>query len=394
MSTINCELITCDLCQRSYNLNVYQRHRNKNQCIKRNQHRLPFESIKQRSIQIGDEIFSVQEKSQKKNNDKQILNNYEKKPQQISNHTIKHYQEKSHRMLSNNNHRRTLEQAKQLLERRIKYQPPWIQKRSNNNTRESQSKLSRNETIILQTKDLSNNSNNQRISPKKSHSYDERPSPPTTKFKNDDIPIKSNMKNHTTYIKNKQKKFFPVSDRRNYNHIISQKPISTNSPKSRISQVTTTTATATTSTSKPGHQIDQTYSPEQHNFSSHSTRKAYTWTRSSKQTPNRDIISPIHIPTFYDSSSGQFHDRNQNYDDDEFEPYSPSPISTPKYSQDKDDTKNLLPNIHLIEQQTFIRPNTYQKSKRSNIQLPPINPTTKTNSKLKHHSIKKPVPWR
>jgi len=198
MSTTNLEhnrLITCDLCKRRYNFNVYQRHRNENQCIKRNHHRLPFESIKQRSIRIGDKIFSVQQQLQKKTNDEQISINRENKKQQPISNSNKQYQEKLQRILPSNNRRRTLEQAKQLLERRTKYKPPWIQKRSNF-TNDFQSKLNRTNTIILQTKDSSNNAINPGLSTKKPttqrlHSH-ERPSPPRTKFKNDNLPIKSN----------------------------------------------------------------------------------------------------------------------------------------------------------------------------------------------------------
>jgi len=198
MSTTNLEhneLITCDLCKRRYNINVYKRHRNEKQCIKRNHHRLPFQSIKQRSIQIGDAIFSVQQPQ--KTNDRQILNNQENKKEQISNNNNnKQYQEKLQRILPSNNRRRTLEQAKQLLERRTKYKPPWIQKRSNF-TKDHPSKQIRTNTTVLKTKISSNNAVNPGISPKKlteklySH---ERSSPPTTKFKNDDLPIKSNRK--------------------------------------------------------------------------------------------------------------------------------------------------------------------------------------------------------
>lgn len=338
MSTTNLEhneLITCDLCKRRYNINVYKRHRNENQCVKRNHHRLPFESIKQRSIQIGDKIFSVQQKSSEKTNDTQISNRQDKRKQQISNHHHKQqHQEKLQRILPINNHRRTLEQAKQLLQRRIKYLPPWIQKRPN---------ITKEYRTNIQAKGSFHNIIDRQISPKKSHSR-ERPPPPTTKFKNDDLPIKSNPK----------KTFISVSDRRNRNHLVPQQPIITKSPKIRTSQKTNTSK-------NQSNRIDQT------NSASQSIRKAYTWTRSSKQTTNRDVISPIHIPTFYESSSGPFHDRipipiNQNYDDDEFERYSPSPISTPKYPQNK----QFLPNIILHEQQTFIRPNTYQKPKRSN----------------------------
>jgi len=196
MSTTNLEhneLIKCDLCNRRYNINVYQRHRNENQCIKRNHHRLPFESIKQRSIQIGDQIFSVQQQQQQQqNNNIQIVNNREKRKQPISNN--KQYQEKLQRILPSNNRQRILEQAKQLLERRTKYQPPWIQSRSNF-TKDYQSKLTRTDTTVLQAKDSSNNTVDQGISPKKltQRFYSrERSSPPTTKFKNDDLPIKSN----------------------------------------------------------------------------------------------------------------------------------------------------------------------------------------------------------
>ncbi len=174
-------MITCDRCQRRYDVNVYQRHRNENQCIKRNHHRLPFESIKQRSIQIGDRIYSVQRKSNEKNEDIQMSNNREKRKQQILINNNKQYQEKIQRISPLNNRRRSLEQAKQLLERRTKYQPPWIQKRSNF-IKDHQ---------LIQTKNSSPKIVNQGISSKKLPSV-ERPSPPTTKFKNDDLPIKSN----------------------------------------------------------------------------------------------------------------------------------------------------------------------------------------------------------
>ncbi|CAF4466358.1 unnamed protein product, partial [Rotaria magnacalcarata] len=91
MSTTNpqhTEFLTCELCKRRYNVDVYKRHINENQCIKRNQHRLPFESIKQRSIRIGDKIFSIQEQKQQQqqqqtNNDVQISNSREKKKQPL-----------------------------------------------------------------------------------------------------------------------------------------------------------------------------------------------------------------------------------------------------------------------------------------------------------------------
>ena len=330
MSTTDLRLITCDLCQRRYNINVYQRHRNENQCIKRNQSRLPFESIKQRSIQIGDQIFPVQKHPQKTNEP-----NLREKRISIENKKV--YQE---RILPSNNRRRALEQAKQLLERRIRYKPPLTEKHL--------VKLNRMKTTVLQTKELT---------PK---SF----SPPTTKFKNDEIPIN----NHRRY----------------------NQPILTHSPKTRPIQVLT-------KSKNPPNRVDQTFSHEQITSPSRPARKAYTWTRSSKQKTNRDIISPIQIPTFCESSSSPRNDRitlpfNSNYDDDEFERYSPTPPSTPKY-----EIKTLFP--------PMIRPSTYQKLKRSNrpqetqikfpnspkqvhrkkiqpnFRLPPINPS-------------KPKPWR
>jgi hypothetical protein len=181
MTTEHNQFVTCDLCKRRYNINVYKRHINENQCIKRNHSRLPFESIKQRSIQIGDKIYSIQKQQQKKINDVQISNNQGKRKQQVSNN--KRYQE-----IPTNHRRRTLEQAKQLLEKRTKYKPPWIQKRSNF-TNNHQSKLNRNNTTTLQVK---NNVIDQGLSPKQKLYSHQRPSPPRTKFKNDDLPIKGN----------------------------------------------------------------------------------------------------------------------------------------------------------------------------------------------------------
>jgi hypothetical protein len=160
-----------------------------------------------------------------------------------------------------------------------------------------------------------------------------------------------------------------VSDRHRYNHTVSQQPVITHSPKIRNSQGSTTSKYQPS----PSNRNDQTFSHEQTNSASRLMRKAYTWTRSSKQSINRDVISPIHIPTFCEPSSGPSHDQipipfNQNYDNDEFERYSPTPLSTP----DKIEIKNRLPNIkqNFIhhEQQTLIRPNTYQKAKRSDQQ--------------------------
>ncbi|CAF5149196.1 unnamed protein product, partial [Rotaria magnacalcarata] len=61
---------------------------------------------------------------------------------------------------------------------------------------------------------------------------------------------------------------------------------------------------------------------------------------------------------------------NQNYEDidDEFEIYSPTPPSTPKYQYDRKEIKaipsSVKQNFTLDEQQTFIRPVTYKKVER------------------------------
>ena len=152
---------------------------------------------------------------------------------------------------------------------------------------------------------------------------------------------------------------FIVSDRHGFNYTGSQQPIPTHSPKIQTSQASITPK-------YQSNRVDQTFSNEHNNSPPRAMRKAYTWTRPANQQSNRDIISPIQIPTFSESSCGPSYDRvpithNQNYDDDdEFERYSPTPPSTPK---------NILPNIKqnfiLNEQQTMIRPITYQKAKRS-----------------------------
>lgn len=153
----------------------------------------------------------------------------------------------------------------------------------------------------------------------------------------------------------------------NHHNIPIQQPKLTHSPKIPVSSLSKYSNYQT-------NEIDQTFSREPMNSARQSMRKAYTWTRSSKQISTRDVVSPIQIPTYRESSAGPSHDMlagpvNQNYDDDdgdEFERYSPTPLSTPKFSQDK---KFILPlmqhNFALQEQQTFIRPATYQKVKRS-----------------------------
>jgi hypothetical protein len=154
-----------------------------------------------------------------------------------------------------------------------------------------------------------------------------------------------------------------VSDRRVYNHTVSKQPILTHSPKIPTSHASTTAK-------YQSNRVDQTFSHEQTSSASRPMRKAYTWTRPSKQSSIRDVISPIQIPTFHESSSGPSHGRvskpfNKNYEDDEFERYSPTPPSTPKYQQDKTEIKSVKQNFILNEQQTIIRPITYQKAKRS-----------------------------
>ena len=310
MSTDDLELVTCDRCQRRYNIEVYHRHRDANQCIKRNQSRLPFQSIKQRSIQIGDQVFSVPPSEKNSERKKQLIT----KPKQS--------QEQLQRFLPSNSRRRALEEAKQLLERRTKYQPPWIQKRS-----------SLTKPHPLKADDILPRSNHRSRkmvdqSTQKSHSYD-RLSPPRTKFPTDDLPIKSSNSNHLRHH---------------------QQPILTHSPKkTRVHQSIPTSKPL----QPPMHEVDQTFSHEPLTSASRSIRKANTWTRSSKQSTNRDLISPIQIPTYNESSADRMAlPSNLNYDDDddEFERYSPTP--TPR----------------CIEQQALQRPSTYQKSKRSDRQ--------------------------
>lgn len=159
----------CDRCQRRYHIEVYQRHIAENQCLKRNHRRLPFQSIKQRTVRVGDRIFSVEQltKNQQETSREtttQARNNHFQ-PATIS--KIK--------VTAPNNHRRTLEQAKQLLERRTKYQPPWIK-------RESKKSL---------TNDLEVH---QRIKFNQAHSLSklrETSTPPTTRFVTDDLPVRS-----------------------------------------------------------------------------------------------------------------------------------------------------------------------------------------------------------
>jgi hypothetical protein len=145
-----------------------------------------------------------------------------------------------------------------------------------------------------------------------------------------------------------------VSDRCSFNHTRSQLPVLTHSPKIRTSQAPITSK----------YQANRTFSNEQNDSLCRPMRKAYTWTRPSKQSSIRDVISPIQIPTFSESSRVQI-TVNQNYDDDEFERYSPTPPSTPKHREDKTEIKNIKQNFILQEQQTLLRPITYQRAKRS-----------------------------
>lgn len=182
------QLITCHLCQRRYNADVYKRHIDESQCVKRNQHRLPFESIKQRSIQIGDKIFSVQQQAQQKAKEPSVSNNHAvEKPPVLG--KFKQAQEKPAKLVPSHDRRRTLEQAKQLLERRTKYKPPWIHKRSES-TSHPASQLTRTNTITLSPRELRN-----RTVPS------DPKSPPTTRFKNDDVPIRSNAITHSSPLR-------------------------------------------------------------------------------------------------------------------------------------------------------------------------------------------------
>ncbi|CAF1340922.1 unnamed protein product [Adineta steineri] len=508
MSTTNLEdntLITCDLCKRRYNIKVYERHISENQCIKRNNHRLLFESVKQRSVHVGDEIIPIQQQSKQKNNNFQIFNKQENKKQILPNHS-KQNQEKPQKALPSNNRQRSLERARQLFQRRIKYKPPLIQKRSNL-TKNFQTQHSSNNTINTQlltkkpiqrlyshersppptttfddipieisahrtvskqpiltnkrpnfansfrTQHSSNNVTNTQVVTKKSiqqlHAHERSP-PPTTKF--DDIPIEksdhrtvskqpiltdkrpnfansfrtqhsSNNVINTQVVTKKSiqqlhaherspppaTKFknddvpIKVSDDSIYNRTVSEQPVVTHSPKIPI-------AHASITSKYQSNRADQTFSQEQVSSSPRTMRNVTTWTRLTKQSSPRNIISPIQIPTFHESSSASRYDRlsiplNQNYDDDdEFERYSPTPPSTPKYHHDKTYIKQ---NFSIDEQlQNMIRPITYQTAKRSERQLqneipinspskfhlPPINPSS--YSKIRHHSTRNPSPWR
>ncbi|CAF0733633.1 unnamed protein product [Adineta steineri] len=515
MSTTNLEdntLITCDLCKRRYNIKVYERHISENQCIKRNNHRLPFESVKQRSVHVGDEIIPIQQQSKQKNNNFQIFNKQENKKQSLPNHS-KQNQEKPQKALPSNNRQRSLERARQLFQRRIKYKPPLIQKRSNL-TKNFQTQHSSNNTINTQlltkkpiqrlcsheqspppttkfddipieisdhrtvskqpiltdkrpsfansfrTQHSSNNAINTQSVTKKPiqqlHTYERSPSP-TTKFANDDVPIKesdgsiynrtvskqpiltrkrSNFTNNsqaehssnnaintqlltkkpiqrlysherspppTTKFKNDDVPI-KVSDDSIYNRTVSEQPVLRHSPKIPI-------AHASITSKDQSNRADQTFSQEQASSSPRAMRNTTTWTRLTKQSSPRNIISPIQIPTFHESSSASHYDRisiplNQNCDDDdEFERYSPTPPSTPKYHHH--DKTYIKQNFSIDEQlQNMIRPITYQTAKRSERQLqneipinshskfhlPPINPYS--HSKIRHHSTRNPSPWR
>lgn len=214
MSTTNLEhneLITCDLCKRRYNIDVYQRHINENQCIKRNQRRLPFESIKQRSIQIGDKVFSIQPKSQTNNNNSiQIPNSREKNKEYVSHshNNNKQYQHKIQTNTFSNNRRRTLEQAKQLLERRTKYKPPCL-KNTTDLKNDLPSKSNHINRSLVQSKEIPRRLSFRPVSPKKSFEKSEfttRQPHPITKFKKDDLSIKGNGQKQKS-SKNRKKLF-------------------------------------------------------------------------------------------------------------------------------------------------------------------------------------------
>ena len=149
------------------------------------------------------------------------------------------------------------------------------------------------------------------------------------------------------------------------NHPVARQPILTHSPK--IPNTHTST--------HQSHRVDRTFSHDQSTSASRSTRKVSTWTRPLPQSAVRHIISPIQIPTFQNSSCGPSHDRilipfTQNYDDDdEFERYSPTPPSTPRFQREKTEIKIYSTNVKHIsvadQEQAVMRPVTYQKAKRS-----------------------------
>ena len=113
------------------------------------------------------------------------------------------------------------------------------------------------------------------------------------------------------------------------------------------------------------HQPTFTLSPKQTKGASQPVRKASTWTRPSNVASIRDVISPIHIPTFAAPPLDRAHITvNQNYDDDdEFERYSPTPPSTPN-DELTAQPSNRIPNSTVVYQrESMARPITYQKSK-------------------------------
>ena len=188
---------TCSLCKRRYSFDVYQRHITENQCTKRNQHRLPFQSIKQRTVRIGDRVFSVQ---QQKNPDASApLQTFvstphreQRKPTSSVN-TNNNYRSSHSRVSPVNRRQATLAQAKQLLERRTKYQPPWIQKRSNVADKTLSIVHQAPHARVLPTKHSSVQNVDQRLAAKEptlQFASAERGSPPRTLFPTDDLPIK------------------------------------------------------------------------------------------------------------------------------------------------------------------------------------------------------------
>jgi hypothetical protein len=188
MLTNTNDLRTCDRCQRRYHVDVYQRHLSANQCLKRNHPRTPFQSVKQRSIRVGDRIFSVQTQSQQPSHvqDRTLPTmaalsiHSEQRKSVVSMPTKTKQRIACPRTVESTSRRRTLEQAKQLLERRTRYKPPWIQQRSHT--------LDRTMSMNVDNQRLTN----ERTITSKRVSY-ARALPPTTTFLTDNLPIRGNI---------------------------------------------------------------------------------------------------------------------------------------------------------------------------------------------------------
>jgi hypothetical protein len=156
-------------------------------------------------------------------------------------------------------------------------------------------------------------------------------------------------------------------------HLVSDRYVHRHSPI--VSQSTKRTncaivQTSSTDISRPTIvPIDRTFAHEQGRSSSATQREAHTWTRLSETPATRTVLSPIHIPTFSRCSSGPSQDcdppisLNSNYDDDEFERYSPTPPSTPKYRTHEQQNSSHLQSKYTIDAQpTLVNGNHSNRS--------------------------------